>query len=42
MTFFSADRAVFSVKKYALADVGLHVALSGPARLSRAVAEGAL
>jgi hypothetical protein len=42
MALFAAQRAVFPVKKHALADVGLHVAFGGLCKLAGAIAKRAI
>jgi hypothetical protein len=42
MAFFAAQRAVFPVKKHALANVRLHVAFSGLCKFAGAIAKRAI
>jgi hypothetical protein len=42
MAPFAAQRAVFPVKKHALANVGLHVAFSGLCKFASAIAKWAI
>jgi hypothetical protein len=42
MTTLAAERAVFPVKKHALANVGFHVALRGLCKFAGAVAKRAI